>query len=132
MNERYREFFSSAGCVVRFGSEIYAEKFPNSIFPALVELGRQVSISEFKHCLPKIKKQDFNLLAINEIFHLLLELLLFEQVKERCNLLLVGHFSQAVAICHRKISQNPLSVITVPRLNSKEDIEDYKRRLIMP
>ena len=131
MNGRYREFFNSAGCVVNFSSEMYATKFPDGIFPVLIELGRQVPINEFKRCLPKIKRQDFNQLKIDEVFHLLLELLLFEQVKERCNLLLVGHFSQAIVVCHQKTSQNPLSAIAIPRLNNRKEIGDYKRRLVI-
>lgn len=130
INDLYREFFSSAGCVINFSSEIYAAKFPDSIFPVLVELGRQVPISEFKRCLPKIKRSDFAKLNIGEIFHLLLELLLFEQVKERCNLLLVGHFSQAIVACHRRISQNPLSAIALPRLNNRKEIDHYKQKLL--
>lgn len=132
MSEQYHEFFSSAGCVVRFSSEIYATKFPNSVFPALIELGRQVPVNEFKRCLPKIKRQCINQLTLAEIFHLLLELLLLEQVKERCNLLLVGHFSQAIVVCHRKTSQNPLSAIAVPKLNGREEIDEYKQKLVMP
>lgn len=131
ISEQYREFFNSAGCAVRFSSEIYATKFSDSIFPALIELGRQVPVNEFKRCLPKIKRQDFNQLTLTEVFHLLLELLLLEQVKERCNLLLVGHFSQAIVVCHRKTSQNPLSAIAVPKLNGREEIDDYKQKLVM-
>lgn len=130
INEQYCEFFSSAGCVVRFSSGIYATKFPDSIFPVLIELGRQVPVNEFKRCLPKIKRQNINQLTLAEVFHLLLELLLLEQVKERCNLLLVGHFSQAIVVCHRKISQNPISAISVPRLSDREEINNYKQKLI--
>ena len=51
MNEQYRDFFGSAGCIVKFSNEIYATKFSAGIFPALIELGRQVPIGEFNRCL---------------------------------------------------------------------------------
>lgn len=132
VNERYREFFGNEGCTVKFSSEIYATKFSTGIFQFLIELGRQVPVSEFKRCLPENKRQAFNKITLDEILHLLLELLLLEQVKEECNLLLVGHFSQAIVVCHRKTSQNPLSAIAVPRLNNKEEIDGYIRKLAIP
>ena len=97
MNERYREFFGTASCIVKFSSEIYATKFPVGIFPFLIELGRQVPVSEFRRCLPENKKQNFNQLTLDEVLHLLLELSLLKQAKRECNLLLVGHFSQAIS-----------------------------------
>lgn len=129
INERYRKFFEATGCMVKFSSEIYAKKFSSGIFPFLIELGRQVPVSEFKRCLPENKRQAFSKVTLNEILHLLLELLLIEQATEECNLLLVGHFSQAIVVCHRKTSQNPISAIAVPRLNNREEIDDYKRNL---
>lgn len=132
MNERYREFFKSAGCIVKFSSEIYANEFSASVFPFLIELGRHVPVSEFRRCLPENKRQDFNKLTLDEILHLLLELSLLERVAKECNLLLVGHFSQAIVVCHRKTSQNPISAIAIPRLNSREEINDYKRKIATP
>lgn len=132
MNERYREFFKAAGCIVKFSSEIYANEFSTGVFPLLIELGRNVPVNEFKRCLPKDKRRNFNELTLDEILHLLLELLLLERVAKECNLLLVGHFSQAIVVCHRKTSQNPISAIAVPRLNSREEIDDYKRKIAIP
>lgn len=132
MNERYREFFKAAGCVAKFSSEIYGNEFSTSVFPLLIELGRHVPVSEFKRCLPKDKRRNFNELTLDEILHLLLELSLLERIAKECNLLLVGHFSQAIVVCHRKTSQNPISAIAIPRLNSKEEIDDYKRKIAIP
>lgn len=129
MNERYREFFKAAGCMVKFSSEIYANEFSSSVFPSLIELGRHVPVSECRRCLPENKRRDFNKLTLDEILHLLLELSLLERVAKECNLLLVGHYSQAIVVCHRKTSQNPISAIAIPRLNSKEEIDDYKRKI---
>lgn len=94
-----------------------------------IELGRHVPVSEFRRCLPENKRQDFNELTLDKILHLLLELSLLKQVTKECNLLLVGHFSQAIVVCHRKTSQNPISAVSIPRLNSREEIDDYKRRI---
>jgi hypothetical protein len=132
MNERYREFFEVAGCVVKFSSEIYANEFSAGVFPLLIELGRHVPVNEFKRCLPEDKRRGFNKLTLDEILHLLLELSLLERVAKECNLLLVGHFSQAIVVCHRKTSQNPISAIAVPRLNSREEIDGYKRKIVTP
>ncbi len=132
MNERYREFFKSAGCMVKFSSEIYDNEFSAGVFPFLIELGRHVPVSEFKRCLPENKRRDFNKLTFDEILHLLLELSLLEQVAKERNLLLVGHFSQAIVVCHRKTSQNPISAIAIPRLSSREEIDDYKRKIATP
>jgi hypothetical protein len=129
VNELYREFFKFAGCVVKFSSEIYANEFSASVFPFLIELGWHVPVSEFRRCLPENKRRDFNKLTLDEILHSLLELLLLEQVAKECNLLLVGHFSQAIVVCHRKTSQNSISAIAIPRLNSREEIDDYKRKI---
>lgn len=132
MNERYRKFFKAAGCIVKFSSEIYANEFLAGIFPLLIGLGRHVPVSEFKRCLPENKRRDFKKLTLDEILHLLLELSLLERVAKECNLLLVGHFSQAIVVCHRKTSQNPISAIAVPRLSSGEEIDDYKRKIATP
>lgn len=131
INERYREFFKNTSCIVKFSSEIYANELNDSVFQSFIELGRHVTINEFKHCLPENKRQDFNKLTLAEIMHLLLELLLLERVANECNLLLVGHFSQAIVVCHRKTSRNPISAIAVPRLNNKEEINDYKRKIVI-
>jgi hypothetical protein len=131
MNNRYREFFETVGCMMRFSSEIYTTKFSTDVFPLLLRVGQRVPFSEFKRCLPKNKRNNLDNLTLDEVLHLLLELLLLEQVKEKCNLLLVGHFSQAIVVCHRKISQNPLSAIAVPRLNSRKEIDEYMRKCVM-
>lgn len=125
MNERYREFFKATGCIVQFSSEIYTNEFSTDIFPPLIELGGRVSVSEFKRCLPKNKRQDFNKLTLDEILHLLLELLLFEQVAKECNLLLVGHLSQAIVASHRNVSDGLLDAIVVPKFEDRCEVDRY-------
>jgi len=131
MNERYSDFFVSRGCALTFSSEIYSAKFSTGIFSSLVRLGRQIPVNEFKRCLPEPKRRNFSTLTLGETIHLLLELLLLEQVKKKYNLLLVGHFSQAIVVCHRKTSPAPLSALAIPKLNSKEEIDAYVQKLLI-
>lgn len=129
INELYSNYFNDSGCVVYFSSELYGNIFDAEIFPLFLESGRRVSVNEFKRCLPESKRRALNNLTLDEILHLLLELSLLEKVAKKCNLLLVGHFSQAIIVCHRKTSNNPISGIAIPKLNNVEEINEYKQKL---
>jgi len=130
MNEKYTKFFESRGCIVKFSSVLYSEEFSDNVFPAICDLGRRTLFGEFIRCLPEDKRQDLTGLFLDETLHSLFELFLLERVATECNLLLVGHFCQAIVFYHRKTSSKYLPAMAIPRLGEDVSIEDYEKKLL--
>ncbi|MFC1622459.1 hypothetical protein ACFL1Y_00475 [Patescibacteria group bacterium] len=124
-NKKYIEFFQEHGCVVKLSSVIYKNQFGVNKMPLIINIGQKTSITEFFRCLPKKKQIHFDQLHLDEIMHMLLELLFFEQVSDQSNLLIVGNFSQAIVLSHRNISNNPLAAIVTPKFNNQSDVNNY-------
>lgn len=124
-NDLYRKFSARQGCVLRCSSEIYDEQFGKDIVPALFELAERTSISRFMRCLPEKKTATFDTLPASEIMNMLLELLLFERVARKHNVLVARHFTQGIILSHHKISPSPLPALVVPVFEDGEAIDAY-------
>lgn len=128
IDEEYRQYFSSFGCEVFFSKEIF-EHNNLSLFPCLVDFASQVPIGELFGCLPAEKRLGLEKLKLDEVIHLLLEMILIEEVKKHQDVLLVGHGSQAIIATHRNVIKKPLPAIVVPRFLNVRDVDDYIKRI---
>lgn len=124
-NELYISFFSDYDCEVYFSSDLYEERFGNDIVTPLLAIASQVNTSGFVSDLPDKKRAVYKSLPASEIMNILLELLLFEQVSQKHNLLIIRHFTQGVVWSHQKIAKPPLSAYVVPRLADENAINEY-------
>ena len=125
VNEKYIAFFRGQGCEVRLSSVLYDSLFGSEKLSALMEIGKKISLAEFVRCLPEKKRFGLAGLHLSETLHALLELLLFEQVSNERNLLIIGQFSKAIVATHRNVSGNPLAAVVVPRLNGRHEVDEY-------
>ncbi len=124
-NNKYIEFFCELGCTVKLSSAIYKTCHSMSQMSFLMDIGHRISVAEFMRCLPEAKRLNLDHLYLGEIMHLLLELMLFEFVGKESNLLIVGHFSQAIIASHRNISNNPLTAIVTPKFKDRSEVNVY-------
>jgi hypothetical protein len=131
-NEEYRRFFEGSGVVLNFSSSIYGGQEEQDILPQVVEMAERVSLAEFVHCLPEKKRAHLEQFSFAETLHMLLELLLFERVKEECNILLSGKFSQSIVLSHRHISKDPLAAVILPKLSNEDELTKYISALAAP
>jgi hypothetical protein len=129
MNQKYEKFFNKRGARVIFGSSIIIEKHPEGIVKATMQLADRLTISEFVRTLPEKKIKKFDELKYSEVIHALSELLIFEDVRDTIDTLLIGRFSQAIVAAHRNIVSDPLSAIVMPKLENEDQIQSYITRL---
>lgn len=124
INEAYSNFFLSRECTLTFSSEIYSKKSLNKSLLSILGIAERLSLTEFLRALPEDRMKNFSSLKTIELLHILNELYLLELTKEKANLLIVPHFSQAIAVIHRNISQKPMSVIVTPIFGRKIEISE--------
>jgi len=129
VNRTYSNFFLSRGCNLTFSSEIYSGKLQDGCLSPILEITEKLSLKEFLRALPESKMNNFSNLSMIELLHILNELYLLELMKERANLLIIPHFSQAIAVIHRNISQKPMSVVVTPTFGGNKDVMERISRI---
>jgi len=128
LDQQYLDYFTARGCKIVFSEDIFSGCSP-PLFFRLFDYASRVSAGELISCLPIEKRKKFDSLALDEIIHLMMELLFMEEIKKHHNVILVGHGSQAIVAEHRNVAESPLPAIVLPRFLNAKEVHEYVGRL---
>jgi hypothetical protein len=130
LDKEYQIFFKSLGCKIIFSKDIFFKKYSGHLLDSFLKIGKKISYCDFSQCLPEEKRNNILNLGVEEIFHTLIELLLFKYISNECNTLMIGYTSQAIINLYRNIESNEkLSAIITPKFSSNKDVGNYIKRI---
>lgn len=121
-NQKYRNFFSAIDCEPSFSSEFLGRKYGERLFEEIMLFGRKIPLATFVQTLPKHRLAVLNELNLGELLHGTLELMCLDEIAATADGIVIGEFSQAIAMLHRDITQSPVSLIIAPRISGGEDV----------